>query len=109
MDAILLIISSSLTEPNGLRALKLAKQFKSQGGKIGVYLVQNAVLGVLVDEVRTQIDFSINSGIAFFCLEEDLTMRGLKRADLLSKIHISNYSDLIDLMMERYHKVIGVF
>lgn len=103
------MVSSSLAEPNGLRAVELANQFKSQGKETGIYLMQNAVLGVLVDEVKTRIESSISSGIALFCQEEDLSMRGLKREDLHPEIHISNYSALIDLMMETYDKVIGVF
>jgi len=39
-------------------------------------------------------------------LEEDIIIRGFKRENRLSKIHLSNYSELIDLMMERYDKVI---
>ncbi len=109
IDSILLIISSPLTERNGLQTLELANQFKSQGKKTGVYLLQNAVLGVLDDEVKTRIESSIHSGIAFFCQKEDITMRGLKREDLHPEIHISDYSDLIDLIMERYGKVIGLF
>lgn len=108
-DSILLIVSSPLTEPNGSRALELANQFRLQGKKTGVYLLQNAVLCVLVDEVKTLIETHINMGIDFYCLEEDLIMRGFKKKDLLSNILLSDYSDLIDLMMERHDKVIGLF
>lgn len=108
-DSILLLVSGSLREPNGLRALELANQFNFQGKKTGVYLLQNAVLGGVVEEAKMLIEAQINSGIDFYCSEEDLTMRGLAENDLHPQIHISDYSHLVDLMMERYHKVIGLF
>lgn len=108
-DSILLLVSGSLREPNGLRSLELANQFRLQGKKIGVYFLQNAVLGGVVEEAKILIEAQINSGIDFYCSEEDLTMRGLAEKDLHPQIHISDYSYLIDLMMERYDKVIGAF
>lgn len=109
IDSILLVVSSSLREPNGLRALELANQFRLQGKKTGVYLLQNAVFGGINEEAKILIKAQINSGIDFYCSEEDLAMRGLRVKNLHSRIHISDYSYLIDLMMERYDKVIGAF
>ncbi len=108
-DSILLVVSGSLREPNGLKALELANQFRLQGKKTGVYLLQNAVLGGVDEEAKILIKAQINSGIDFYCSEEDLAMRGLAEKDLYPQIHISDYSYLVDLMMERYHKVIGAF
>lgn len=109
IDSILLVVSSSLREPNGLRALELANQFRLQGKKTGVYLLQNAVFGGVNEEAKVLIKAQINSGIDFYCSEEDLTMRGFTEKDLHPQIRVSDYSDLIDLMMERHHKVIGAF
>ena len=108
-DSILLVVSGSLMEPNGLRALELANQFRLQGKNTAVYLLQNAVLGGVSKEAEKLIEAQINSGIDFYCSEEDLTMRGLAEKDLHPQIHMSDYSYLIDLMMERYDKVIGAF
>lgn len=108
-DSILLIVSSSLREPNGLRALELANQFNFQGKKTGIYLLQNAVLGGINEEAKILIEGQINSGIDFYCSEEDLTMRGLAEKDLHPQIHLSDFSYLIDLMMDKYDKVIGAF
>ncbi|MFQ6108481.1 MAG: DsrH/TusB family sulfur metabolism protein [Candidatus Aminicenantales bacterium] len=107
--SVLLIVSSSLREPNGLRALDLADQFNFQGKKTGIYLLQNAVLGGVEKETKIRIQSQINSGIDFYCLEEDLTMRGFAKKNLPPQFHISDYSGLIDLMMEKYGKVFGAF
>jgi sulfur relay protein TusB/DsrH len=109
IDSILLVVSSSLGEPNGLRALEIANQFRLQGKTTGVYLLQNAVLGGVNEEAKILIEAHLNSGIEFYCSEEDLTMRGFAEKDLHPQIHISDYSDLVDLMMKRYGKVIGAF
>lgn len=106
-DSILLIVSCSLREPNGLRALELANQFRLQGKKAGVYLLQNAVLGGVNKAAKILIEAQINSGIDYFCSEEDLTMRGFAKKNLPPQFHISDYSGMIDLMMEKYGKVIG--
>lgn len=108
-DSVILIVSSSLSEPHGLRALELADQFNFQGKKTGIYLLQNAVLGSINKETKIRIKNQIKSGIDFYCSEEDLTMRGFAKKNLPPQIHISDYSGLIDLMMEKYGKVIGVF
>ncbi len=104
-----MVISSSLREPNGLRALELTNQIRLQGKKTGVYLLQNAVLGGVNEEAKKLIEAHINSGIDIFCSKEDLTMRGLTEKDLHPQIQISDYSNLVDLMMERYDKVMGAF
>ncbi len=80
-DSILLVVSGSLREPNGLKALELANQFRLQGKKTGVYLLQNAVLGGVDEEAKILIKAQINSGIDFYCSEEDLAMRGLAEKD----------------------------
>ncbi len=108
-DSILLLVSSSIREPNGLRALDLANQFKLLGKKTGVYLLQNAVLSGVDEEAMILIEARINLGINFYSSEEDLTMRGLAEKDLHPQIHISDFFNLVDLMMEKYSKVIGVF
>ena len=108
-NSILVLVSTSLTEPNGLRALELANHFRLLGKKTGVYLIQNAVLGSVNEESKILIEGQINSGIDFYCSEEDLTMRGFADNDLHPRMHVSDYSYLVDLMMERYDKVIGAF
>lgn len=76
---------------------------------MGVCLLQNAVLGGIDKETKMQTEALINLGINFYCLEEDLTMRGFDERDLHPHIQLYDYSDLVDLMMEEYDKVIGAF
>lgn len=64
-DSILLLVSSSLRESNGWRALELANRFRLEGKKTGIYLLQNAVLDGVIEEVKILIENKINSGIDF--------------------------------------------
>ncbi|MBI4697426.1 MAG: hypothetical protein HY758_00500, partial [Nitrospirae bacterium] len=47
----------------------------------------------------------LNKSAKFYSLSEDLDTRGLKSANIDSKIQIINYSELVDLIFNDYEKL----
>ena len=50
-----------------------------------------------------------NGKVVHYCLREDLEMRGFKAEDVAHPVTLSDYDDLVDLMMERSGQTLGTF
>lgn len=112
MKSILVLISNSPNTQNALRALKLAKNFNEKGNKVSIFLLQDGVYCALSKrstEVKVAVEKAIAAGIDCYVLEEDIVCRGFHSDDIVSKIRTSNYSELVEFMMERHDLVLGSF
>ncbi len=112
MNTILMLISSAPGSGHAASALQLARLLKQEGYGVTVFLLQDAVLCALsAQDTQTGnlVAKAIDEGLRFFCLDEDLTMRGYSAEELLPQISLADYSALVDLMMDGHDRVIGVF
>ena len=60
--------------------------------------------------MRPVLEESLNAGIDCYVLRDDLAMRGIaKEQELTPGVKVFDYPDLVELMMERHDRVLGVF
>jgi tRNA 2-thiouridine synthesizing protein B len=112
MKSILILLSSGPTSRNALRALHLAHLLRGQGHRVSVYLLQDGVLCALTGPgfaVQGMVEEAKGNGVGFYVLDEDLALRGFQEKQLIPEVRVSDYSALVDLMMERSDSVLGVF
>ncbi|MCL4459795.1 MAG: DsrE family protein [Chloroflexi bacterium] len=112
MASTLLLISSPPNTQNAHTVLQLAHTLHKQGGKIGLFLLQDGVYCALAEqnlEAKGMLEPSISDGITCFYLQEDLEMRGYKREDALSQTLPADYAQLVDFIMQDYDHVMGAF
>lgn len=111
MEPILLLIAGAPGSGKAADALKLAAGTRRQGNGVSVFLVQDAVLCAVSEgdtEAHRLLHQAVSDGVTFFCLEEDLAMRGHGRDDLMPQVKPSHYGHLVDLMTGESERVIGV-
>lgn len=110
MKTILMLISSAPGSGRATGALQLARLLKQEGYGVTVFLLQDAVLSALsAQDTQTGnlVEKAMGEGIGFFCLDEDLSMRGYSVDELLPQVHPADYPSLVDLMMDGHDRVIG--
>ena len=107
MKSILMLISSSPHASESQQALELAKELLEQGNELGIFFLQDGVYHTLSSHGAPTL-FS-NGGLSAYCMTEDLEMRGLDEGDVVLPVKLSNYDELVDLMMERFSSTIGAF
>lgn len=107
MKSILMLISSSPNTAESHQALELAGALSEQGNELGVFFLQNGVYHAL-NRPGSPTIFS-NGKLRGYCMSEDLEMRGFGEGDVVIPVKLSNYDELVDLMMERFSSTIGVF
>ena len=112
MNSILILISSSPESSHALEALKLAYNMKHRGHEVAVYLLQDAIYHAISNGLQQGGSYDGHDEeekISWYCLEEDLAMRGYQREEIIPRVRLSNYDELVEMMTERYGKTIGVF
>ena len=111
MESILVLIAGAPGSGKAADALKLAAAIRAQGNGVSVFLVQDAVLCAVREgdtEAHRLLQRVASDGVTFFCLAEDLAMRGHGPDDLLAQVQPSDYGHLVDLMTGQFDRVIGV-
>ncbi|MCS4541117.1 MAG: DsrH/TusB family sulfur relay protein [Euryarchaeota archaeon] len=108
MKSILIVISNS--QDNAISSLQLANSIQKQGNKVSIYLLQDGVFCSLANEniTKSVVEKAIASGVEFYVLCDDLTLRGFSEREIIPQVHVSSYSELIDLMLEKCDFTIGV-
>ncbi len=90
----------------GEEGLKLVKAVNSSGKhEIGVILIQDGIYLALRE--KKQIFKLVEEGISFFATKKDVNMRGLSEKIDRTNIKLVEYSELVDLVMEKYEKIIS--
>ncbi len=107
MKPILMLISSSPDTHEAKQALELAHSLLEAGNELGIFYLQDGVYHAMNPSGSRQI---LSDGkVAHYCLREDLEMRGFKAEDVAHPVTLSDYDDLVDLMMERAGQTLGAF
>ncbi len=107
MKPILMLISSAPDTPEAQGALQLAQDMLEAGNDLAIFYLQDGVFHAMK---RAASGGTLsNAHVAFYCLREDLEMRGFKAEDVARTVTMSDYDDLVDLMMERSAQTLGAF
>jgi len=112
VKTILMLISSAPESGHAAGALQLAQWLKQEGYGVTVFLLQDAVLCALPAQDTQTGDLvakAMAEGIRFFCLDEDLAMRGFSTDEQWPQVHPADYPSLVDLMTDGHDRVIGAF
>ena len=107
MKPILMIISSSPDTPEAQQALELAQSLLEAGNELGIFYLQDGVYHAT--NPRGSHEILSNAKVVHYCLREDLEMRGFKADDVAHPVTLSDYDDLVDLMMEKSGQTLGAF
>ena len=93
-----MIISSSPDTPEAQQALELAQSLSEAGNELCIFYLQDGVYHAV--DPRGSREILSNGKVVHYCLREDLEMRGFKAEDVAHPVTLSDYDDLVDLMME---------
>lgn len=104
MPSTLIVIGSSAGTGGAQDAMTLAGHLRAQGQELGICLLQDAVLMAC-----RQIGPGRPEEAALFVLGEDLRLRGLREADATRAAKVVDHAELVDLILTRYERVIGIF
>ena len=107
MKSILMLISSSPNTPESRQALELARSLWEEGNELGIFFLQDGVYHTVNPSGSQEI---LSEGkVPRYCLTEDLEMRGFGAEDVVLPVKLSDYDELVDLMMEGFGSTIGAF
>lgn len=98
-----LILISSCGE-NAAFGFNFALREKKAGENVAIYFLQDGVLNITQ---KKKIEEILEAGVKLYVLEEDAEARGL--SGLEEEIRVSNYPELVDVIMEKYDRVLGCF
>lgn len=105
MERVAILVASSPTSDPARRAFNLAQTLASQGHQVTLGLLEDAVVagtggvpGVTVDSLASVM-----------VLADDLALRGFEPDSMVPGFQSCSYGDLVDLMMERVDRTLGVF
>lgn len=103
MASTLILIGSSGRAGATRDAVALAELLWKQGQELGICLLQDAV-----PMACGQAGIGRPEGAALYVLGEDLRLRGLREADATPRAKVVDYVELVDLMLAKYERVIGI-
>ena len=107
MKPILMLISSAPDTPEARQALELAGTLLEAGNELGIFYLQDGVYHAVNPSGSGEI--LSNRKVTRYCLREDLEMRGFKAEEVAHPVTLSDYDDLVDLMMEKSGQTLGAF
>jgi sulfur relay protein TusB/DsrH len=105
MESILLLLKNAPSHPDAATGLQMAQHFQAGGNCVDVFLLQDAVLaGIAKDGALAAL---LAQGLDCYALGEDLQLRGYAADNLLPGVRAAGYDELVEMMMERYDRVLG--
>jgi len=107
MASLLMLVASSPASPQGAAAFQLAELLLQEGHQVSIYLVQDAVLAARPNAGSSSP--RPPQGATLYVLREDLALRGFLDNACLPHAQLSDYRELVELMLERHDRVLGVF
>lgn len=104
MPSTLILIGSSARTGATQDAMALAGHLRAQGQDLGICLLQDAA-----PMACREIGPRQPVGAALYVLGEDLGLRGLRESDVTPGAKVVDHAELVDLMLSRYERVLGIF
>ncbi|MDI6794262.1 MAG: DsrH/TusB family sulfur metabolism protein [bacterium] len=74
--------------------------------KLGVFLVENGIYHAVIKEDGKSSPVIRKEDAEYYVLTEDLQTRGFTSFEVDSKVNVVTYSDMVDLTMETYEKLV---
>lgn len=87
--------------------VKIALNQSNKGINVGLVFIQDAVIGLVKGSSIAEILENKNSNLNIYALGSDLKARGIKPNKIISNAKIVNYNDLVDLIMDKYQKIVS--
>lgn len=105
MERIAVLVASSPMSPSARGAFQLVRKLAAEGNQVTLGLLEDGVLGVTGDiPVVPRKDCA-----AVVVLADDLILRGFNPESLNSDCQLCRYSDIVDLMMVKSDRTLGMF
>ena len=107
-----MVLRSAPGAAESTSALMLASELQTQGRRIALVLMQDAVLaGLQASELAgaRQIRSLLAAGATCYFLADDLAMRGFRPTDLAASCTVIDYAELVDLLLADGTRVSGAF
>lgn len=108
----LMVLRSAPGTAEATSALMLATELQTQGRRVSLALLQDAVLaGLAVSQLASaqQVRALLADGAACYVLTDDLTMRGFQPRDLATSCTTIDDGALVDLLLADDTRVSGAF
>lgn len=105
MERIAILVASSPSSASARRAFSLAENLAEQGHRVTLGLLEDAVLASTGEE----LGLPVRACESIMVLTDDLYLRGFGHDSLVPACHACTYGDVVDLMMERADRTLGVF
>lgn len=105
MEHIAILVASSPTTSHGRRALDLAQSLSGAGHQVTLALLEDAVLA----GTHANLGLPVASCASVLVLGNDLARRGFGPGSLLTGCQTCTYDNLVDLMLEKADRTLGLF
>lgn len=106
MKKVLCLISSPPESAQVKRGLALAGEWLNKGHSVKICLLQDGIYTGIDSPAIAEDEMP---KAEWFVLADDLQLRGFSAQDLRAGVHITDYSNLIKMMMEDADQVLGAF
>lgn len=113
MATLYLITKSPFIHNDPFEAIRVAVLQKRNEEKIGVILLQDAVIGVKKGQFSERESFellvleAIRKGVNIYALEPDLRARAIKSEEIIDNVTQISYLRFVDLIMDEYEKIVS--
>ncbi len=104
MERIAMLVAGSPNSGSTRRAFHLAETLAAQGHTVTLGLLEDGVLAGVSD----RSGLPVGACQAILVLADDLELRGFGAGSLRPGCQTCDYGDLVDLMMERTDRTLGV-
>jgi sulfur relay protein TusB/DsrH len=110
MASYLILISSAPDTKNSERAFTIAEGIKDNGNNLSLFFIQDGVRAAINNsQIRDVLNRFITSGVRCYALDEDLKLRGIEKENLLTKVELAGYNELMVLMTAEGVSTLGAF
>jgi len=114
MATLYLITKSPFIHNDPSEAVRVAILQRNREEKIGVVLLQDAVLGVKKEQFSEKEESfeqllleALGKGVDIYALEPDLKARAIKPEEIIEGVAQIGYPKLVDLIMDEYEKIVS--
>jgi len=108
MSTLFILTKTQFTTTDVTRVIGIATDMRKLNEDVGILLTQDSVLTAIQGQTSRfdeHLTKALNTGVAVYVLEPDATARGLKKERAVRGVEFIDYSQWVDIVVEKYERI----
>nr|MDO8097812.1 sulfurtransferase complex subunit TusB [Candidatus Njordarchaeota archaeon] len=108
MSILFILTKTQFTTTDVTRVIGIATDLRKLNEDVGILLTQDSVLTTIQGQrsrFDEQLTKALEAGVKFYVLEPDAKARGLKKERAVQGVEFVDYSQWVDIVVEKYQRI----